>query len=269
VSKIFNDAVLDLAANAPQTVRSGTIVVISTIPAESGQDEEQIPLDKNEPYTSTVYASQFSLRTPTPFAGSAWPPGLLSVSYHLSGAVLQTKDRLFVQMPGVEMNILPNTIGPSGPEDTIPALLSEKDPKTGQVIGFTDEDLNPVNFLSVSDPSDYQTAYGVPDVLFWSPAITSTEEILGLEQELQNDQIDSAVPTGTAVQGGYSWQGSGSMAPYLTATNPDAVAEESTWDFRSGIAFGVAVGAGVAFVQELPDVIHPTRLRLKRRPKRS
>jgi hypothetical protein len=103
----------------------------------------------------------------------------------------------------------------------------------------------------------------------WSPEITSTEKIVGLGQALRDDQIDSAVPTGTVQQDGYSWQSNGSLAPYLTATDPNAVAEESTWDFRSGIAFGIAVGAGVALVQELPDAILPTQRRRQRSPKRS
>jgi PPE-repeat protein len=146
--------------------------------------------------------------------------------------------------------------------------MSEKDPKTDQLIGFTNN-IYPISYLKVNNLSDYRTAYGVPDALFWSPEITSTVEVAGLGQVVHDDQIDSVVPAGTVQQDGYSWQSNGSLAPYLTATDPSAVAEESTWDFRSGIAFGIAVGAGVALVQELPDAIQPSRRWRKRRLKRS
>jgi len=95
------------------------------------------------------------------------------------------------------------------------------------------------------------------------------EQISGLGPELQNDQIESVVPTGTILQDGYSWQSNGSLTPDLSAVDPTAVAAASTWDFRSGIAFGLAVGAGVAFLQELPDAISPIRQLRRRHPKRS
>ena len=95
------------------------------------------------------------------------------------------------------------------------------------------------------------------------------EQISGLGPELQNDQIESVVPTGTILQDGYSWQSNGSLTPDLSAVDPTAVAVASTWDFRSGIAFGLAVGAGVAFLQELPDAISPIRQLRRRHPKRS
>jgi hypothetical protein len=36
----------------------------------------------------------------------------------------------------------------------------------------------------------------------------------------------------------------------MNLANQDAAASHSEWDFRSGIAFGVAAGTGVAFAQE-------------------
>jgi hypothetical protein len=36
----------------------------------------------------------------------------------------------------------------------------------------------------------------------------------------------------------------------MNLVNQDAAASHDQWDFRSGIAFGVAAGTGVAFVQE-------------------
>lgn len=258
---LINQAILTLIASAPQTVRSGTIILASTIPDEN-RGTSLFPMDKHEKSARSVYILQSSFRRSTKSGTGTFqaPVAAWIGFYNLSNTVLYTKDKLIVQMPGLEEY--------SSPQFSIPNLLSEKDPNTGKLIGFTDTTYYPINESTFSDPSDYHTAYGAPDMLFWSPQITTTEE-LAMGDELRNYQISSVVPTGTLQENTYNWQNNGRLGAYLSATDPNAIAVENAWDFRSGIAFGIAVGAAVAFVQELPDEIHPIRRWRKRHPKRS
>jgi len=96
-------------ASAPRAVRSGTVVLISSVPDvplfPSGESRTKLmPVDENEFFqdrTSSaheVYVSQVSLR------GSAFQAGnnIMLGTYDLPDTVRRTKDMLFVQMPGLE-----------------------------------------------------------------------------------------------------------------------------------------------------------------------
>lgn len=259
-------AVLTLKARAPQAVRSATIILISTIPDD--QHTAKLVLINNHDsandtgFAHAVYVSQFSLPHSGAFLVS--PPGVQAYgykeSYHLPGTVSSTKDRVFVQMPEIDEHSL-----------SAPQLLSEKNRHTSQLIGFTDfayPTVNPNKFRS-GDPADLGTFYGVPGRFFWSPDITAKEDIYRLREDLRTVQVNSAVPTGTMQQHGYTWQSNGPMDPSLSTIDPNAVALESNWDFSAGIAFGIAVGAAVAFIQSLPDEIRRGRRWRKRLPNRS
>jgi hypothetical protein len=83
VSVINNDAELDLTMNAPQTVHSGTIVLISTIPAKSSSEAKQIPLNRRGSHPQTIYESQTSFNIPGKLSGKLlqFPVAYLDVDY--------------------------------------------------------------------------------------------------------------------------------------------------------------------------------------------
>jgi hypothetical protein len=81
--------------------------------------------------------------------------------------------------------------------------------------------------------------------------LTTTEILEDAASEFNNSIVNSIEPSGGHFQNNnYIWQGNGSLEPTVYLTKEDAAASHSDWDFRSGIAFGVAAGTGVAFVQE-------------------
>jgi len=99
----------------------------------------------------------------------------------------------------------------------------------------------------------YSTPYGGPGELFWPPAkLSITETALGLAAAIGNQEINYMTPTGQASGSDYVWQGS-ALDPIFEATNDDALEKESNLAFLSGVLFGIAGAAAIAFVQEIPE----------------
>jgi hypothetical protein len=114
--------------------------------------------------------------------------------------------------------------------------------------------------------SDYDVPAGSgPHLLFWQPKVSTTEILYDVEDELADAHIDSQMPADGYLQdGALIWDSAGSLEPMLRATKNDRVEWENRWNFYSGIAFGVAAGAGIAVVQELPKIV-PMSFRRRRR----
>ncbi len=111
----------------------------------------------------------------------------------------------------------------------------------------------PLRGYATSDPSKYQAPPGQQlATAYWQPSSLTTTEILeDVRSELENATVNSIVPSDGHLQDfSYVWQENGSLEPTINLTNQDTAASHSEWDFLSGIAFGVAAGTGVAFVQE-------------------
>lgn len=111
----------------------------------------------------------------------------------------------------------------------------------------------PQHGYATSDPSKYRSSPGQQlTTAYWQPSsLTSTEILENVQSELENAAVNSIVPSDGHIQdAGYVWQENGSLEPTMNLTNQDTAASHSELDFRSGIAFGVAAGTGVAFVQE-------------------
>jgi hypothetical protein len=112
----------------------------------------------------------------------------------------------------------------------------------------------PVSGYASSDPSEYLAPPGQNRLyeFYWQPVSLTTKEILrGVQDELQNASINNIEPQDGHLQdNNYVWEGQGYLEPTMNLVNQDAAASHAQWDFRSGIAFGVAAGTGVAFVQE-------------------
>ena len=109
---------------------------------------------------------------------------------------------------------------------------------------------------AISNPKSYPRPYGGPGELFWTPAklsITETQSNLGLMMANQQMQINCMAPTCQPNGPDYVWQGSTYLDPVFQVTNNDALKGESDLAFRSGVFFGIAGAAAIAFFQEIPD----------------
>jgi len=144
----------------------------------------------------------------------------------------------------------------SGSFEPLPALISERSSSQREqlVESPLPKDLRnvPTSRYGSSDPSKYQAPLGQHfQAVYWQPASLTTTEILeDVKSEVDNASVNSIVPDGSLQGNNYVWQGKGSLEPTMSLTNQDAAASHSILTFFSGIAFGVAAGALVAFIQE-------------------
>lgn len=106
--------------------------------------------------------------------------------------------------------------------------------------------------------SDYRAPRGQHlEKVYWQPeSLTTTVILHNVKSEFQNATVNSVVPSNGHFAGfDYVWQGREFLEPTMSLTNQDAAASHDDWVFRSGIAFGVAAGTGVAFVQEENNLV--------------
>jgi hypothetical protein len=83
-----------------------------------------------------------------------------------------------------------------------------------------------------------------------------TEILYDVQNELTNARLNIDEPTNGHLQdGNFVWRGTGSLEPTLSATHNDRIESENRWLFYSGIVLGVAAGAAVTMVAELPKAI--------------
>ena len=106
-------------------------------------------------------------------------------------------------------------------------------------------------------PKSPVTPYGGPGESFWSPAkLSITETQTNLAATIANQQVNYMTPTGQASGPNYTWQGSTYLEPVFQLTNGDALKSESDSAFLSGVLFGIAGAAAIAFVQEIPETFN-------------
>ena len=88
--------------------------------------------------------------------------------------------------------------------------------------------------------------------LYYDPQnLMTTESIDGLRTDLENSVVNSDLPGNGTLEGdAFVWQGTGWLEGYLSATELSASQTQANRDFYSGLAFGLAAAAGVAFLQE-------------------
>lgn len=106
-----------------------------------------------------------------------------------------------------------------------------------------------------SDPAAYQAPPGQHlKTAYWQPASLTTTEILeDVKSEMEDSTINGIVPDGSLQGDNFVWQGGYSLEPTMSLTNQDAAASHGDWVFFSGIAFGIAAGSGVGFIQQDPN----------------
>jgi hypothetical protein len=111
------------------------------------------------------------------------------------------------------------------------------------------------------NPKSYRTPYGGPGELFYIPSkLSITETQSRLAADIANQQVNHITSGGQANGPDYTWQGSTYLEPIFQTTNSDALQSESDYAFLSGILFGVAGAAAIAFLQEIPETFSRPRL---------
>jgi hypothetical protein len=95
---------------------------------------------------------------------------------------------------------------------------------------------------------------GDPGKQFYIPAkLTIEENLPDLAAMIAKQQVNYMIPAGKASGPDYFWQGYTYLEPIFKATNDDALQSESDSAFLSGVLFGIAGAAAIAFVQEIPE----------------
>ena len=213
---------------------------------------------------SPQYVTKLPLQQIERYARST-PYGFPIGLFELPEITQESHGSFFAHLP--EMGIYTPTNGAF----SLPFLISEGSSSTGQeqlIEGPVPK--NPttpaIDYIRLS-PSQYQAPPGQRlQTIYWQPTSLTTTEILeDIKSEVANATVNSIVPDGSLQGNNYVWQGQGFLEPTMSLTNQDAAASHSTWTFFSGIAFGVAGGTLVAYIQEEH---HPVLMLIVRRLRR-
>jgi hypothetical protein len=232
--------------------KSQSLLVTSSLKPAFGQDFRRAMFyDGNNPsriLDSHEYVVTIPLDVMQHFP--AGPHGFSVATFELPQVTQESNGSFFAHLPLMGIN--------AGASYNIPYFFSVRD-SSGQSENMLEyprlknAQNYPLHGYATSDPSKYQAP---PDrqlaTAYWQPSSLTTTEILeDVRSELENAAVNSIVPSDGHLQDfSYVWQESGSLEPTMNLTNQDTAASHSEWDFRSGIAFGVAAGTAVAFVQE-------------------
>lgn len=257
-----------VSAHAPSYVKSVTILVLSNSSSPTtftlrGLNEpiaffhpEAVPSSlATRPQEQQSIDGYFALITSIhPGTDLTLPPFLITTDLEQTGAYL------YGHLPAVGpidqwANTAPQSV-PGFPH--FPAVLAESYKNSAHRV--RDILLNPVltvfsfDSSAISNPKSYRTPYGGPGKLFWTPAKLSIAETQSnLAATIVNEQINYMTPTGQASGPSYTWQGSTYLEPVFQVTNGDALQSESNYAFLSGVLFGIAGAATIAFTQEIPE----------------
>ena len=104
---------------------------------------------------------------------------------------------------------------------------------------------------------EYGTQLGGHATTFWPASNFSvTEDLVDVAQVLGTQQLVYVTPPGTFDGEDYIWNASNvQLGPVFKSTDPDASAAQSDNAFFSGIFLGIAGGAAIALLGELPGEI--------------
>jgi len=155
-----------------------------------------------------------------------------------------------------------------------PSVLAESYKNVGNWYPLRDALLEPGtqgSEAAFSNPKSYRTPFGGPGELFYTPSkISITETQSNLASAIETRQVTRITPGGQVNGLDYTWQGSGYLEPIFQAANSDALQSEGNYAFLSGIFFGVAGAASIAFIQEIPETFsQPVWWSRRKRKRRS
>jgi hypothetical protein len=200
-------------------------------------------LDSNE------YVDEIPLKLIQQFSVDA-QRGFLVGFFTLPQITQESNGSFFAHLPAIGVSVSPSYVFPFFISESDSFGQSEKLIEGPQLKNISDY---PVRGYASSAPSKYQAPPGQHlRKSYWRPAsLTVTEILENVQSEFNNAIVNNIVPSdGHLMNSSYVWQANGILEPTMNLTNQDATASHSAWDFRSGIAFGVAAGTGVAFIQE-------------------
>jgi len=208
-------------------------------------DTGSFPVPESHEYVAALplsYVTQYSRIEQSQY-------GSIVGRFELPQVTQESHGSFFAHLPDIGID--------TGSFDPLPYLFGERSTSSQPEQLVEDPELKdlrnyPYTGYASSDPSEYQAPPGQRlQTAYWQPASLTTTEILeDAKPELDNAGVNSIVPDGSLQGDNYVWQGGGFLEPTMSLTNEDAAASHSTWIFFSGIAFGVAAGTLVAFIQE-------------------
>jgi hypothetical protein len=165
----------------------------------------------------------------------------------------------FAHLPALAPNV--------SPFPSMAIEMAESSSSTGSIQDVVDAPVLRSLGLAASSTANYIGAAPATSAreLYYDPQnLMTTESIDGLRTDLENSVVNSDLPGNGTLEGDdYVWQGTGWLEGYLSATELSAGESQANWDFSSGLVFGLAAAAGIAFLQE---PVLPWRRRDKRSP---
>jgi GntR family transcriptional regulator len=255
-----------VSATAPRAPRSATILITSSVqPGITVGLPDHTHFIPNPLYESAVFYSDiepFSILDSHEYVAAVPLSYITQTSrieqsqygssvgfFELPQVTQESHGSFFAHLPDIGID--------TGSFDPLPYLFGERSTSSQREQLVEDPELKdlrnyPYTGYASSASSEYQAPPGQRlQTAYWQPASLTTTEILeDAKPELENAGANSIVPDGSLQGDNYVWQGGGFLEPTMNLTNEDAAASHSTWSFFSGIAFGVAAGTLVAFIQE-------------------
>jgi hypothetical protein len=241
---------------APSYIKNATILMLTNrlIPGSAGLSE--FPLETLSSSKAARYSSSAQSAIDGDFAFSF--PGRLGVPVTVGEFPLtdlqQTNAYLYGHLPAIG-TVDESMINLSTPPRIVLAeRYNNPSDRIRDVV--LDPNTDPLYAQNITDLKSYRTPYGGPGELFYTPAnlsITETQSNLALT--IAHQQLNYMTPGGQISGSNYTWHGSTSLEPVFQATNGDALKNESDSAFLSGVLFGVAGAAVIAFVQEVPKTL--------------
>ena len=256
---------VDISVSGPLVTSATRVMITSSLPEPADFQASLFPFRKlavipgetGLTVESPGYIQEVSVRDVTSVIGA--PIGVLVGLFNLPGAVAESHGSYFAHLPTVGSG--ENEFGPSFPQfltETDPAgvenLIEDPQPKDGATLVGA----------STQDPWLY-TSSGHPENLYWQPEVLdSSETLTGAEPLFTNTNVNVQPSNGVLEGTDYTWQETGNIDPMITSIEDGAAASQNAWTFRSGIAFGIAAGAGIGFIQEKENPIFTGIARLYR-----
>jgi hypothetical protein len=252
-----------MTGHAPSHVKNATVLaLISSSPANQVERklqrlEDVAPTFTLDPSDQQIIDGYSVAVIPVNFGNPA--PDGYTIGYFLIGNDLeQTNAYLYGHLPAVGAidRQVANPVGIPDP-DVLAESYRNAPLRIRDIVLSPQEQSNSSTEPAILNPKSYRTPYGGTGELFWTPAkLSITEDQSGVAATIASQQINYMTPTGQASEqsyNGYAWQGSTYLDPVFQTTKDDALQSASNYAFLSGILFGVAGAAAIAFVQEVPE----------------
>jgi hypothetical protein len=234
------------AVAGPSVTRATTLLLTSTI----------APTPGSQPYQRTTFYVGGDLQRTQPewvltisvakLESSRGQYGSPVGTFTLPEIVQLSGGSTFAHLPALAPNVSPF------PSTAIE--MTESSSSTGSIQDVVDAPVLRSLGLAASSTANYLGAAPATSAreLYYDPQnLMTTESIDGLRTDLENSVVNSDLPGNGTLEGDdYVWQGTGWLEGYLSATELSASQAQANRDFYSGLAFGLAAAAGVAFLQE-------------------